>query len=101
MKKKHIDKLDFSAVQRNEESELKGNFKVPRHKQLFFFPTQGPVFMFYNFFFAVHKILTAFYIPMKAAFEDTPEDHSVYFDFYLDAVFLIDIIITFNMPLYD
>jgi hypothetical protein len=57
--------------------------------------------MFYNFFFAIHKILTAFYIPLKAAFEDTPEPESVYFDFYLDAVFLIDIIITFNMPLYD
>jgi hypothetical protein len=55
----------------------------------------------YNFFFTIHKLIIAFYIPFKAAFEGEPTWSSVYFDFYLDLVFFLDIIITFNMPLYD
>lgn len=57
--------------------------------------------MIYNFFYAFHKILIAFYLPFKTAFEGEPSWASVYFDFYLDVVFFADILITFNMPLYD
>ena len=57
--------------------------------------------MIYNFFYAFHKILIAFHTPFKAAFEYEPSWTSVYFDLYLDIVFFADILITFNMPLYD
>jgi hypothetical protein len=49
----------------------------------------------------MHKVIIAFYIPFKCAFEDEPSWSTVYFDFYLDLVFFIEILITFNMPLYD
>ncbi len=65
------------------------------------FPIQGPVFVIYNSVFTTLKLLIAFYIPYKAAFEQEPTWGSVYFDFFLDLMFFANIIITFNMPLYD
>ena len=95
-----MDAVDFEAIQRNEESELRGNFQISQTKSNLF-PLFGTSYVFYNLFFTVHKLAIAFYIPFKAAFEGEPSWESVYFDFYLDFVFFIDILITFNMPLYD
>ena len=87
-------------MQRNEESELKGNFRVQQAKSNLF-PLFGTPYVIYSLLFTVHKLIVAFYIPYKAAFEDEPPWSTVYFDFYLDFVFFIDILIMFNMPLYD
>lgn len=57
--------------------------------------------MVYTCVFAVLKLLIAFYIPYKAAFEQEPTWGSVYFDIFIGLMFFADIIITFNKPLYD
>jgi hypothetical protein len=59
------------------------------------------VFVVYTCIFAMLKLLIAFYIPYKAAFEQDPTWGSVYFDIFISLMFLADILITFNMPLYD
>lgn len=59
------------------------------------------MFVIYNCVFTTLKLLIAFYIPFKAAFEIEPSWGSVYFDFFIHIVFFANIIITFNMPLYD
>jgi hypothetical protein len=87
-------------MKQNEESELKGNLKILT-KEKYMFPIIGPVNIFYNFFYLFHKLTTVVYIPFKAAFEQEPTWGTVYFDFYLDLIFFIDIVIIFNMPLYD
>ena len=84
----------------NVNELLKGNFKVQQTKSSLF-PLFGPWYLMYSFFFTFHKLVIAFYIPFKAAFEGEPTWASVYFDFYLDLVFFLDILTTFNMPLYD
>lgn len=43
-------------------------------------------------------IIVAFIIPCRIAFETRPNWYSVYFEFYMDIVFSIDIIRMFNTP---
>ena len=81
-------------MQNNEESEL----KIVKSN---LFPQFGSVYVFYNYYYAVHKLVIAFYTPYKCAFELEPHLGTVIFDFYLDAIFFINILITFNIPLYD
>ena len=49
----------------------------------------------------VHKLVLAFLLPIKLAFEDKIGWASVGFDFYLDFVFFIEICVTFKLPLLD
>lgn len=94
------DEVDFTEIVKNEEADLRGNFEV-FSKRTMLFPHYGPMFTFYNFFYVVHKAIVAFYIPYKCAFEGVPTWGSVAFDFYLEAIFFMEIILTFNLPVYD
>lgn len=94
------EEVDFKEIVKNEEADLRGNFEV-FSKGHFLFPHYGPVFTIYNFFYVVHKAIVAFYIPYKCAFEATPTWGSVGFDFYMDAIFFVEILINFNLPVND
>ena len=43
----------------------------------------------------------AFYHPYALAFIDDPDWYLVGFDFYMDAIFLLEILATFFIPIYD
>jgi hypothetical protein len=67
-------------------------------KQRALIPSHGSVATAYRLFYLIHKIIVMFYVPITAAFLSTPTRGSVAFDFYLDFVFLIEIITQFFMP---
>jgi len=94
------DDFDFKEIVKNEEADLRGNYEV-FSKGSYLFPHYGPVFTLFNFFYVLHKAVIAFYIPFKCAFESSVSWGSVGFDFYLDFIFVIEIIINFNLPFYD
>jgi hypothetical protein len=74
-----------------------GNMKfVTRNEKLI--PLIGPWAVFYRAFFLFHKTFVLFYVPISAAFIRTPSLELLYIDFYLDFVFLLEIISTFFMP---
>jgi len=56
---------------------------------------------YFILFMLAHKILVAIVVPLRMAFEDNPIISMVVLDFYLDVVFFIEIIMTFNTPIYD
>jgi len=94
------EEVDFKEIVKNEEADLRGNYEA-FSKGNYLFPHFGPVFTIFNFFYLIHKTIIAFYIPYKCAFESSPTWGSVGFDFYLDFIFLIEILINFNLPVYD
>jgi len=62
-------------------------------------PIHGPWGFAYRCFYLLHKIAIMFYIPYVAAFVTTkPYISMVYFEIYLDLVFLVEIVSTFYMP---
>jgi len=64
-------------------------------------PLYGPCNFFNHIFFLLHKSAISLYVPYQIAFQDYPSVVSVAFDTYLDIVFFIDIILTFNRPIHD
>ena len=53
---------ELKEIKKNEEGELRGDQKIQSAKN-FLFPHFGPFFTFYNFFYAFHKGIVAFYLP--------------------------------------
>jgi len=70
---------------------LRFNYKVSKARS-YLLPVNGSLFAAYNFFFTFHKLIIAVYLPFKVAFEQEPTWGAVYFDFYLDVVFFIEIL---------
>ena len=67
-------------------------------KQRALIPFHGWFATAYRLFFLIHKFIVMFYVPITAGFDLVPTWFSVGFDFYLDFVFLIEIITLFFMP---
>jgi hypothetical protein len=92
-------KGEFDVINRNEATDmnLAGNMKLATKNECLI-PLIGPKGTFYRAFFLFHKTFVLFYVPINAAFIRTPSAELLYIDFYLDVVFLIEIISTFFMP---
>jgi hypothetical protein len=61
-------------------------------------PLLGPWGLFYRAFFLFHKTFVMFYVPINAAFIRTPSKELLFIDFYLDFIFLLEIISRFFLP---
>ena len=76
---------------------LAGNMKLVTQNECLI-PIVGKWAVIYRAFFLFHKTFVLFYVPINAAFIRTPSLELLYIDFYLDFVFLLEIIATFFMP---
>ena len=80
---------------------MKGNLKVEAVKEGLF-PLIGPVNFTYTVIKLTFQMVTAFVFPFRLAFLPEIEYWPyVYLDFVTDFVFLCDIIIQFNMPVFE
>lgn len=93
---------EFDLINRNEATDvnLKGNLRMLERKAALI-PFHGHGATAYRLFFFIHKVVVLFYVPISAAFSPTPDESTVVFDFYLDFIFLIEIITMFFMPYND
>ena len=93
---------EFDLINRNEATDvnLKGNLRM-LERQATVIPFHGHIATAYRLFFFLHKVIVLFYVPIHAAFSPTPTTFIVAFDFYLDFIFLIEIITMFFLPYTD
>ena len=95
------DKTEFESILKNEQSDMKGNRKVEASNSGLF-PVIGPINNVYIFIKLVFQIITAFIFTFRLAFLQEIEYWPfVYLDFVTDFFFLIDMIITFNLPVIE
>ena len=88
------------SILKNETSDMKGNRNIEVAKENLF-PLIGPVNFIYTIIILTFQIITAFVFPFRLAFLPEIEFWPyVYLDFVTDFVFLIDMIIKFNMPVF-
>lgn len=64
-------------------------------------PMFGSFFTFYNFFFLTHKLIVGIYLPFQIGFLEDPNEADLALNFYLDLVFVLEIVSIFNKPFYD
>jgi len=93
---------EFDLINKNEATDvnLKGNQRM-LERQAFVIPSHGQIATAYRLFFFIHKVIILFYVPINAAFSLKPDIRNVFFDFYLDFIFLIEIITMFFLPYTD
>ena len=93
---------EFDLINRNEATDvnLKGNLRMIERKAALI-PFHGPGATVYRTIYLTHKLIVMFYYPFIAAFMVKPTPGLVVFDFYLDFVFLTEIITLFFMPFND
>ena len=95
------DKGEIASIQKNEKSDMKGKLTVDAVTS-HLFPTIGPVFMTYTFIKLFFQIIMAFVLPFRLAFLPEIEYWPyVYLDFVTDFFFLVDMIIIFNLPIFE
>jgi hypothetical protein len=70
-------------------------------RNLALIPFHGHMATAYRLFFFIHKLIVLFYVPIGAAFSPHPTWSVVIFDFYLDFIFLVEIVTMFFMPYND
>ena len=58
----------------------------------FNWPTQGKLFMYYNYWIWGHQMFVAYIIPSRMSFEDKPQFISVLCEAYLNFVFFVDLV---------
>ena len=85
---------------KNEQTDAKGNIQT-QIASTGLFPTFGRVNLVYTSVILVNQIIISFLIPFKLTFLEYSEEWAyVYYDTFLDFLFLIDILVRFNMPIY-
>ena len=85
---------------KNEQTDVKGDLKT-QIASTGLFPTFGRVNLIYTSIILFNQIIISFLIPFKITFMEYSESWGyVVYDLLVDILFLTDIIITFNTPIY-
>ena len=72
--------------------------EVEKKHGKWFCPTSGKKLVYWKNFLLINMLVVAMIIPCRVAFETKPEWYSVWLEYYLDAVFIVDMIRMFNTP---
>ena len=67
-------------------------------KKSWTWPTEGKFKTYYEFWMLLHNIYYVFIVVLRVAFENKPNVAFVYIDYYMNAVFLFDMIRHFTEP---
>ena len=72
--------------------------EVEKNYGRWFCPTSGNKLVYWKYFLLLNMLIVALIIPCRIAFETKPMWYSVWFEYYMDMVFVIDMIRMFNTP---
>lgn len=94
------ERNEFESILKNEQTDVKGDLKA-QVASTGLFPTFGRVNLIYTTIILINQIIISFLIPIKLTFMEYNEPFIyVVYDLLVDVLFLSDIIIRFNTPIY-